>query len=449
MKTLINTFREFVEREQLFTKTDKLLLACSGGLDSTVLAHLLQAEGYDFAIAHMNFQLRGEASDGDAAFVEDLARTLDAKFYCKAVDVKGQAQPGESTQMTARRLRYDWFMDLFQEDVFKYLLTAHHLDDNFESVLMNLIRGTGIKGAAGMSPKSTYKSFAVRPLLNTSRSQLKDYASNNKISWREDQSNSSDDYLRNRIRHHLAPVFREEFGLTDESLTQTMANMRHAKSMFHIGLNRLKEETCTAMDVLVVDRMKWPDPKKLYHFLHDAVHTFHLPPFAFGRFTDEQYRQIAYSTSTRVIKGQIGHARILPEVIIFDSKDQEEEPPRNILRLQELPDTRSLGYKNITFDKVPRPEILNTTGVQFLAPPTLPLHLRPRQKGDRFQPLGMSGKSKKVKDYMIDEKIPVWLRDRIYLLVNDQDEIMAIPGYCISENFKVLPTHDTVLKISW
>ncbi len=453
METLNQSFRDFVERERLFTKTDKLLLACSGGLDSTVLAHLLHEEGYNFSIAHMNFQLRGEASAGDAAFAEELARTLGATFYCKAVDVKAEAKPGESTQMVARRLRYEWFLEVFLQEEFACLLTAHHLDDNFETLLLNLIRGTGIKGISGIAPKSTYKNFTVRPLLNSSRSTLHQYALAKNLSWREDTSNATDDYLRNRIRHKLTPLFREEFGLTDHSLARTLANLRHGEKMFDHGIQKFLHDSITVTDVAVVDRTQWPHSEELYHFMHDTIHSIHLPQYAFGKFTDEQFRQIAYSKTNRIIRGQTGHAKVQSDVIIFDGLFPEQAPlrfPEPIIdEPVDFPAFRVIGHLNAMIELLPRPTNLSQPNTLYLAPPTFPLHLRPRKKGDRFQPLGLGGKTKKVKDYMIDQKIPVWLRDRIYLLVNENDEIMAIPGYCVSENFKVLPEHEEVLRISW
>ena len=438
MVDLVTSFRDFVAREQLFSKADKLLLACSGGLDSTVLAHLLHAEGYDFAIAHMNFQLRGEASDGDAAFVEDLARTLDARFFLKAVDIKTQAEPGESTQMTARRLRYNWFTELFQAQGFRYVLTAHHTDDNLETTLINLIRGTGIHGLAGIPPKA---GFLRRPLLESSRKVIGAYAKDRNLSWREDASNATDDYLRNRIRHHLTPMLYNDFGLKPENWAKTASNLRAATTLYNNRVSDLHSRFCESRGTLwIVNRVGWIR-EELATFLHEQVYVY--------EFTNDQVRQMINLPGQRTLESERAIVYITPERLVFELKSSTDhrQPPRRIV--QELPqEDIGRGYYTLALELVSRPEILAEDGVLYLAPQTLPLHLRPRQKGDRFQPLGLGGKTKKVKDYMIDQKIPVWLRDRIYLLTNADDEIMAIPGYCISEKFKVLPHHTEVLKVS-
>ncbi|MFT5997770.1 MAG: tRNA(Ile)-lysidine synthase [Neolewinella sp.] len=441
MADLLKSFHDFVEREQLFTKTDKLLLACSGGLDSTVLAHLLHAEGYDFAIAHMNFQLRGEASDGDAAFVEELARTLDAKFHCKAVDVKGQAEPGESTQMTARRLRYSYFSKLMDDYPFKNLLTAHHQDDNLETALINMIRGTGLAGIRGMLPK--YHSL-TRPLLMFSRAYILLHAQENGITWREDASNSSDAYLRNRIRHHLTPLLAKEYGLDAKHWNRNAEHLSSDHRMMHYGLKSLKKKyvrTNYSLQEVLRDGWLKADLPLFKDLVFHVARNYH--------FTVDQVRQILSFEGQRSLDSISSRVFVTPECITFSPIKREEEPLRPEA-IHKLPAShRGFGHHAIRLELLPRPSSLKEPDVQYLAPPTLPLHLRPRQKGDRFQPLGLGGKTKKVKDYMIDEKIPVWLRDQIYLLTNDQDEIMAIPGCCISEKFKVLPEHETVLRISW
>lgn len=446
MKTLIDTFRDFVEKEQLFTKEDKLLLACSGGLDSTVLAHVLHAEGYDFAIAHMNFQLRGEASDGDAAFVEELARTLEAKFYCKAVDVKGEALPGESTQMTARRLRYLWFFHFRLNNQYDYLLTAHHAEDNLETFLINLIRGSGLNGLSGIKPQNGYRR---RPLLEISKDVLKLYADEHKLIWREDASNATEDYLRNRIRHNLTPMLQDEFNLTSEGWIRTARNLRDDLSLRAKGYQSIeKEYTESGANYSEIKKLNTP-----LAFLKSLT-------YQIGKnygFTHEQVRQMLKVKGTKLFETNRSCAYVVPDCIRFESYNgKPHKSPLEPIDIDKLPfpsDEESLTFNThkdnsgIYIDLGRRPINLESPFIQYLAPTSIPLHLRPRQKGDRFQPLGMGGKTKKVKDYMIDEKIPVWLRDRIYLLVNDEDEIMAIPGYCISEKFKVLPEHTEVLQV--
>lgn len=433
------TFREFIVREQLFTHESKLLLACSGGLDSTVLAHLLHAEGYDFAIAHMNFQLRGEASDGDAAFVEELARTLDAKFYYKAVDVKAEAKDGESTQMTARRLRHQWFKAFENATGISYLLlTAHHRDDNFETFLINLLRSNGVAGLRGMPPK--YAGVA-RPLLCTNRAKIEAYAREHDISWREDASNATDDYLRNRIRHHLLPVFAEEFGYNADQFATTSRNLQSDYRLRKATLDRFRNTYCEVeyRQKITIRRSDWATADAPYFqdfFYHISIQ--------YG-FTAGEVSQMLSFEGKRPLSGRSYKAYVSPEEIVFQKESDTESLTETVV-IEQLP--FYLKQAALSFECIPRPGSLSQAGQLYLAPSSLPLHLRPRKNGDRFQPLGMGGKTKKIQDYFVDQKVPVWLRDRIYLLVNDRDEIMAIPGYCVSEQFKVRPEDELVLRIT-
>lgn len=431
-KNLLQSFRDFVARENLFTHDDKLLLACSGGLDSTVLAHLLHAEGYDFGVAHMNFQLRGEDSDGDAAFVANLAQSLGAKFWTKAVDVKAEAQDGESTQMTCRRLRYDWFDQLKWKQPFTCVLTAHHLDDSLETFLMQLIRGSNYSGPGAISAASAHYR---RPLLNSSRETIADYAGQQNITWREDASNATDDYLRNRVRHKLTPLLRREFGHTTAKWSKTQEQLRMDNRLIELGKKTLREQ------FTVKDGKSTSILREGNEYLPEMVRDL----AAIRGFSPEQRRQILAAKGNTTFSSGRWLAVVTPESVRFDLT---EGLMQSILEEEII---SRLPHHNewVSLELIPRPGSLDEAGVLYLAPPSFPLHLRPRQNGDRFRPLGLHGRTKKVKDYMIDAKIPVWLRDRIYLLTDANDEIMAISGYCISEKFKVLPEHEEVLRISW
>ncbi len=441
MKPLIKSFRDFVVQENLFSQEDKLLLAASGGLDSTVLAHLLRAEGYDFAIAHMNFQLRGEASEGDAAFVAELARTLGAKYFSKAVDVKSQAMPGESTQMTARRLRYDWFERLLSDHNYDYLLTGHHANDNLETFLINLLRGTGLRGLAGVAPR---RASFCHPLLEITRSSLEEFARASGITWREDASNDTDDYLRNRVRHKITPLLRQDFAYPAARWAATAENLRSDLFLRDYGLRALTDEfVLNAADgSTILQRSKIESPAIFKALLYELGKQHN--------FSAEQIRQMSTVKGNRQFASSSHRAYVSEQHIRFACRPDNDDAPLPELTVQALPFTTELGIApSLTIAAASRPELLAQPNTLFLAPAPLPLHLRPRRKGDRLQPLGLGGKSKKVKDYLIDQKVPIWQRDKIYLLVDPNDDIMAITGHCITEPYKVLPEHDTVIRISW
>lgn len=432
MAPLVATFRGFVERERLFTKEDKLLLACSGGLDSTVLAHLLYTEGYQIGIAHVNFQLRGTDSDGDAIFVEQLARTLGASFHGTAVNTKAKAKAGESTQMAARRLRYEYFEKILDEYNYTCLLTAHHLEDSLETFLMQLIRGSNYSSPSVIAP---INEWTRRPLLGSSRKAIEQYAIDNQLNWREDASNASDEYLRNRVRHHLTPVLYEQFSLRPENWLKTATQIQLDTELAQVGMAALRRRNylSSKQGVLEISRTD---------FIHDRA--LLREAAAVRGFTPEQRRQMLLITDGRTLHSARWSVTISPEAFTFFKRTSVGEPPLERIEVTTLP----FFHQKVDLNLVPKPEQLVTTDSLYLAPYPLPLHLRPRKNGDKFQPLGMGGKHKKLQDYFVDLKVPVWERDRMLLLCNAENEIMAIPGYCISEKFKVLPEHDIVLRIT-
>ncbi|RYF71450.1 MAG: tRNA lysidine(34) synthetase TilS, partial [Cytophagaceae bacterium] len=212
-----------------------MLLAVSGGIDSMVLAALVKQGGFDFGIAHVNFGLRGTDSDDDAAFVENIALSYGVPFHLTRFNTSAEAQNrGESTQVTARQLRYEWFRQLQAEHGYTAVATAHHLNDVLETILINLTRGTGLAGLRGMPIQSEHTATwprLVRPLWFASRMAIDDYAQQHAISWREDSSNASDNYSRNQIRHHVLPVLEQINPGVLQTLPRTIGQLRAAESI--------------------------------------------------------------------------------------------------------------------------------------------------------------------------------------------------------------------------
>ncbi|MEM9930092.1 MAG: tRNA lysidine(34) synthetase TilS, partial [Bacteroidota bacterium] len=305
---------------------------------------------------------------------------------------------------------------------------------------INLLRGTGIRGVAGMAPK---RNWFCHPLLTVSRKALVKYAKEANIKWREDASNATDDYLRNRIRHHLVPVLTDNFDYNLERWVTTADNLRSDLFLRDYGLAQLKKEYVrTIGDYTILDRFKIDIPAIFRVLLYELGKQ--------SNFTPEQIRQMGVASGNKQFDSISDCAFVTPTEISFAYRGIVRDEPLASLAIDTFPFAVADGTgRRIFLTAEDKPSQLNHEKALYLAPTPLPLHLRPRQAGDRFQPLGLGGKSKKVKDYMIDQKIPVWLRDQIYLLVNEQNEIMAIPGYCISEKFKVLPEHEQVLCISW
>jgi tRNA(Ile)-lysidine synthase len=235
---MLNRFLQFVKKHALITKDEKLLLAVSGGLDSMVLLNLCKLANYNVTVAHCNFQLRGAESDDDAAFVRKASSDLGFQYFEKRFDTKAHAAfEGISTQMAARHLRYQWFEELILDQNLDKLVVAHHLNDNFETVLLNLVRGTSISGLRGMKPKT---GNTIRPLLELERSDIEAYAKSEGIEWREDSSNASDDYKRNFLRHQVVPKLSELNPSLLETFKNTIEKNAEVESVFLESIEKLK-----------------------------------------------------------------------------------------------------------------------------------------------------------------------------------------------------------------
>jgi tRNA(Ile)-lysidine synthase len=222
-------FQEHLSKNLPFLKDKKLLLAISGGIDSMVLVHLLHQLNCNIAIAHCNFTLRGEESEGDEQFIRIYAEKNNIPFFVTHFDTKLFAADNKlSIQLAARQLRYIWFHQLLEENQMDYILTAHHLDDSLETFLINFTRGTGPEGLTGI-PQQNDK--VVRPLLPFTRDEIEAYAKENNIHWREDSSNASDKYMRNKLRHDVVPVLKSLNPSFMESFGQTLEHLQQAQSL--------------------------------------------------------------------------------------------------------------------------------------------------------------------------------------------------------------------------
>ena len=430
--------KRFVRRERLFEAGDRLLVACSGGLDSTVLAHVLHALGYPLTLAHMNYGLRGTASDGDQGFVEDLARTLGAGVRTKAGHVGESATPGESTQMTARRLRYAWLAEVANGEGFTRILTAHHLDDNLETLLINLGRGGGVNGLSGMAPR---RGLLARPLLEVSRADLASYASERGLRWREDASNATDVYLRNRIRHHLAPTLRQVLRLNDATLTRALRNLRGDAYFSSAGVDHAIHENRRVRGdtVELLAEAQWSFATRRA-FLHRAA-------AAHYGLSADQVDQLAELPPGRGVVTE----RYTVDVTEFGWRVRPRAAGGALpaLTVGTLPHTVVGGALQFHLALTARPASLSAERTLYLAPPDLPLHLRPRQNGDRIAPLGLGGKTQKLKQFFSDHKVPRDERDRTYLVTDGRGTILAVAGHCVTHHGRVRDTDERVLRLSW
>ncbi len=430
---LAENIKDFIGKYRLFGPGDRLLVAVSGGMDSVTLLHLLLELKYSIGLTHCNFQLRGKESDKDAEFVRELAETHALPYHEVSFDTKNLAEAGESTQMTARRLRYDYFKKILDEYKYDRLVTAHHLDDNRETQLINLLRGNWLRGMRGMLP---LRDRLARPLLETPRPELRAYAREHNLRWREDDSNATDDYLRNRVRHHLLPLMNE-LGATDGGSRQNLRWLRNQEGLLDwLSHQQLPPESDGS---LVVSRNALPEDREMARTL------LWQRTQRYG-FTPEQLRQLVEGRSDLELDGTAGWVSATEERLTFHPGERPAPATGNqrTVNIDRLPFTTLLtDGTTLHAALLPRPADLTTEGIQYLRPIKENLHLRPRQNGDKFQPLGMGG-HQKIKDFVINNKLN---GDTLLLLCTEDDRIVAVVGHRISEAFRVRPEDEEVLAI--
>ena len=431
MQSLQKQFHDFILSRHLTDKSEKVLLAVSGGLDSMVMANLFLVEGISFAIAHCNYGLRGEESDGDEAFVLDWADRHRVNCHVKAFDVSDG-----SIQLNARNVRYQWFRELVSEHNFDKIATAHHLNDSLETILINLSRGTGIKGVAGISIKNVN---VIRPLLFAERQQLYDYAMDHKLEWREDSSNMKTDYDRNLLRHDVVPELLKlnpslfkNFGFTVERLTYASdlveRKVEEVKSRFyteHEHGGRLDVSWMnTASDVLILSEL--------------------LAPFG-----------VNYVTAKEIFeaKGKSGKSFPVPGWLITMDRDAifiDDEPEKVVELVIESEGAYDLNGAVIKVQGAVKEEVsFGSTNMAFLDGDKLnyPITIRSWKRGDKFQPLGMQGE-KKVSDYLIDTKVPLADKKGVMVL-ESEGTIVWLVGMRISELFKLSGSTANIMKVTF
>ncbi|QSE98952.1 tRNA lysidine(34) synthetase TilS [Fulvivirga lutea] len=433
---MVNEFLTFVNSERLFKKTDKLLVAVSGGKDSVVLVHLLNKLGFNFSIAHCNFRLRGNESDGDEVFVKGISEKMKVAFYSTSFDTKKYASnKGVSTQMAARELRYNWFDELMKANGFNYLLTAHHLNDSFETALFNFVKGTGVAGLRGIKPKHNY---VIRPLINFPKSMIDEYAVENAIEWREDSSNESSDYHRNYLRHEVVPKLK--------SVNENLLGTYQVSASRLSSLERLLQEAVKDLNTEIVGDGDIKEiPLKSILRVELVVLEEYLKPFGFNFQQCQSLKQLAVGTNSGKIITSTNYQITVDRETAFLTKISKT------LSIEEVIDSfdcnKGIGSVHITFKSTSDLSIARISGIEKvdLDKLKLPMKVRSWREGDSFQPLGMKGK-KKLSDFMIDEKIPLNLKSSVLVLESD-GQIVSVIGYRIDDRFKLTNKSKKALQI--
>jgi len=434
---MLEPLRLHIEQNLPMLQDAKLLVACSGGLDSVVLTHLLHKLNFPIALAHCNFSLRGSESDADATFVQEWADQLAIPFYVKRFDTEVFASKHKlSTQMAARKLRYDWFEVLLNEIEFDYLLTAHHADDDLETFLINLSRGTGLRGLTGIQEVNNR---VVRPLLSFSRAEILSYAKSNELYWREDSSNSKIDYLRNNLRLNVIPPYKEA---TKGALLNFMKTQRRISDS-----RALVEDYIVLVQTLVMTETKEGfeiDIHKINELPHTSALLYEiLRPFGFSAWNDiselltGQSGKQVFSSTHRILKDRgvllLTARSDKPEVDSFYIAEGTSEIQQPI---------------QLEFESAEHFEITNANTV-FVDNEMLsyPLLLRRWEEGDVFQPFGMEGK-KKLSKFFKDEKLSLVAKENIWVLCSNE-KIVWVIGCRLDNRYKVTKTTKNIVRIHY
>lgn len=442
MKNLLQQFLEYVQTHQLFSRSNHLLLAVSGGVDSVVLAHLCKSAGYTFSLAHCNFKLRGADSDADEAFVRNLAAQLGVEVCVQHFDTNLTAVNEKiSIQEAARKLRYNWFRELIESATHpgQLLLTAHHANDNAETILMQLSKGTGIRGLTGIPAKNEY---IRRPLLFASRTHIDQFAVENDVHWREDASNYTDDYTRNHFRLHVIPEIEKVYPSFGQNMMHNVQRFEEAEQLYDYAVHNILKKLLVYKDneihIPVAKWIKQPAPAAL---LFEVLHPLGFSPDLCAeacRLKDSDTGKYVQSGKYRILKNR-------GWFIISELGNQQdnhfliEEPVNQVIN---LPGAQLKITKLTTV-----PDIRNTdpqVGLLHLDALKFPLLWRKVQPGDYFYPLGME-KKKKISRFLIDQKIPLHQKENIWVLVSG-NQIAWVAGLRIDHRFRINENTQQVLR---
>ncbi|OCB70190.1 tRNA lysidine(34) synthetase TilS [Flavobacterium crassostreae] len=434
---MLSELKQHIATNFSFIENKKLLLATSGGLDSMVMVQLFKELGYTIAIAHCNFQLRGLESFEDQKFVEEYAAAQAIPAFVTLFDTQAYAKDyNVSTQVAARDLRYNWFYELLETQGFDYLLTAHHADDNLETFLIHLSRGTGLEGLTGIPEQN---GSVLRPLLVFSRNTILEYAQQKSVQWREDSSNASDTYLRNKIRHHVVPLlkdlhpqFMDAFQKTQTYLQQSASLVADASIMVYQQVVHQKEQ---AFYIDLPKLLQLPNYQTyLYQWLKD-----------FG-FT-------AWQDIYNLVNGMSGKQVLAPEYRLLKDREylivSKIEIPNNTPIYYITEDLQEVNIPlKLSFSKTNKTAVAANKGI-FVAVDKLqyPLVIQRWQDGDSFKPLGMNGKSKKLSKFFKDEKLSLLQKEQLWILWSG-DAIVWIIGLRQDERFKINPAATNSLRIA-
>jgi tRNA(Ile)-lysidine synthase len=422
-------FRNFIEENQLIQPKSKILLAVSGGIDSMAMLYLFHICGYNFSVAHCNFLLRGEESDGDEKLVIDTCKNLGIQYFIKHFNtIEYAASENLSIQVAARNMRYSWFKELCQNNGFQSVAVAHNKNDVAETMLINLCRGTGIKGLTGIKPNTN---GIIRPLLFAERNEIYDFAVEKQIVYRNDSSNSSIKYARNRIRHNILPELEQiNEGIID-NLYKTSIFTSKAWQVIDNMNNTFRKEVRSDID------------NELHYSIRKLSSYSFLQIFLVEELTEFGFSAPIILEVEKSLFSQSGKVFYAPNFKLIRDRDSLIVTPLNNVDLPTIHikenesailsqfsiSTEVIENANYQIDRSANVGTFDYSKLIF------PLLLRPWKEGDWFIPFGMKGR-KKVSDFLIDQKVPLHHKKSIYVLESN-NEIIWVVGLRTDNRYRI------------
>jgi tRNA(Ile)-lysidine synthase len=434
---LLSSFINNIRKQQLFQKGDLLLLAVSGGVDSVVLCELCHEAKFRFEIAHSNFQLRGKESNDDESFVKRLAEKYDVPFHTIRFDTLEYAEQKKvSVQVAARELRYQWFAQIIQQRN-ALLVTAHHADDNIETVLMNFFRGTGIHGLRGMRSKNN---TIVRPLLPFTKSEIVSFAKEKKLKWHEDSSNASDKYSRNFFRNAIIPAISKVYPQAEHNITENIRRFADTEKLYEQAIavhkKNLLEKKANEWHIPVLKLLK---SEPLHTIVYEIIREF---DFSTGQVSDvihlleaEQGKYVQ-SSSHRIFRNR-NWLIISPAESVMASNHMITEDQPSIDIHEGRLCFKVKDSQHVILAASPGTALFDMREISF------PLILRKWKAGDYFYPLGMR-KKKKISRFLIDQKLSPTEKEKVMVL-ESRKRICWVVGLRSDDRFRVTEQTKKVL----
>ena len=434
---MLEKFKKHVEQHFPFLENKRLLIAISGGIDSVVLTHLAHQLGFDFSLCHCNFQLRGPESDKDESFVKKLGEELNVKVFTTSFQTEKYAEEKKlSIQVAARELRYTWFYELIEKHNYNYVLTAHNSNDNLETFLINLTRGTGLEGLTGIPPIN-HKS--IRPLLKFSRDDIQLFAIKNEITWREDRSNANIKYVRNKVRHKIVPILQEINPHLLETFQKTLEHLNESQSIVNDTVEEITNDLLSVEgDVIKIHLQKLNELKNKKGYLYQV-----LKPYGFTEWNDvldlitAQSGKQVFSKTHRLLKNRNSliltdnHEDLFKNRSFTINKEENKITSPIQLTIEETSKENTDSQNAIIVDK----DLLK-----------FPLRVRKWSYGDYICPIGMEG-SKKLSQLFKDKKLSLLEKEKTWLLTDAEDNIIWVIGMRQDRRFIVTKNSKNLLKI--